>query len=237
MSDKIEITREVVTDYLVRKGYRDGLEGTKKLAEFVYLCYQMKIVKGEKIDYGEIAKKVAKKYKCEPGSITQNTRYLCVTKFPNKSRSEVIEGVFLSELALLAETNRTTVISGSRIEYFQDDANLRSIMMFLVSHDFDILHSLDIYIERPEYGGALSPFYEIGIMDSKKNRVALRNPSAMTVGEGARNQRLAAIYFCFDTIRYIYKETNRGNSSVTVRPFCNVQDFYQGAFFDKLSVE
>lgn len=236
-SGKIEITREVVLDYLVRKGYREGLEGTKKLAEFVYLCYESKYIKGEpRIDYGAVAEKVAKKFKCEPGSITQNTRYLCVTKFPNKSRSEVINH-FLEELALLAQTNRTTVLSGSRIEYFEEDARLRNIMMYMVAHDIDVLHPLDIYIERPEYNGILSPFYEIGIMDAKQSRIALKNPSALTTGDGARNQRMAAIYYCFEIIRFIYKETNLGNTSVMVRPYCDVQTFYQGPFFDKLSVE
>ena len=236
-NDKIKITRDVVLDYLARKGYRPHLEGTKKLSEFVYLAYQSKYVKGEpRIDYGLIAEKVAKKYDCEPGSITQNTRYLCVTKFPNKSRSDVIN-IFIDELALLSQTNRTTVLSGSRIEYFEDDSHYRKAMMQMVSNDMDILHPLDISIERPEYNGILSPIYEIGIMDAKQSRIVLKTCSAMSVGEGARNQRLACIYYCFDIIRFIYKETNMGNTSITIRPFCDVQTFFQGAFFDNMSVE
>lgn len=237
MADKIKITREVIADYLTRKGYRENLEGTKILTEFVFLCYQSKYVKGEShIDYSGIAEKVGKKFKKQPGSITQNTRYLCVTKFPNKSRSEVIN-IFLDELALLSETNRPTVLSGSRIEYYDDDAHYRKVMMHMVSNDIDILHPLDIFIDRPEYNGQLSPFYEIGILDAKQSRIVLKNCSALTVGEGARNQRLACIYYCFDIIRYIYDETNMGNTSTMVRPYCDVQSFYQGPFFDKLAVE
>ena len=237
MAEKKKLTRQDVLDYLGRKGYRTSLEGTQKFAEFIYLCYQSRYVNEDpRLEFGKIEEKVAKKYKSDPVAVGQHMRYLCHSKYPNKTRAEVVN-MFLEELSLLLVTNRPTVLAGSRIEYYEDDNRYRRTMMFLAANDFDISRSIDIYIERPEYGGKPSPFYEIGVMDAKQSRVVLKNTSALTVGDGARNQRLADIYYCFDIIRYIYKEVKTGNNMVLVNTYCDIPEFFQGNYIESLVVE
>lgn len=235
--DELQITYEIVLDYLRTKGYRENLIGTKKLAYFVFLCYQSRYVKNEpRIDYSKVAEETAKKFKCDKDSVAQNSRYQCVTKFPNKSRSDVIN-IFLEELKLRSETNRETIISESKVEYFQNDSTYRNVLYFLSGHDFDLVHSLDIFVERPKYSNAPSTIYEVGIMDSKGRRVVLRTPSALTLGEGARNRRLADIYYCFDIIRYIYQELKTGKTAVQLRGYCELEEFFQGPVIGKFAVE
>lgn len=231
-----KITYELILRYLKQRGYRDNVDGTKKYAYWIYTYYQENVVKGKKADLREISEIVAKKFKCTPGSIEQATRYITITRYPDKNRAEVLD-YFIEELQKITDDGSLGALEGSKIEYLISDKAKSDTMRFLLQNDFDLTKSLDIFIERPETANGDSPFYDIGIMDAKQSRCVLRSSSALTVGELARNQRLADIYYCFDIVKYIYREVRTGNNAVQIKVYADEIDFFQGESISMLAVE
>ena len=127
-----KITYEFVLDYLKQRGYNVGVDGTKKYGYFLYLCYKknLKASASNIIEFGEISEEVAKKFDCSPGSIEQITRYFVKTRYPNKTRTEVVT-YFIEEFIKFSEAEDESVLEGLKSEYLTGDRYIVETVQYL----------------------------------------------------------------------------------------------------------